>query len=262
VLAGHLGALFDVVTRVPQAVWYEEDSQASDQRFWDRIQASVEPGLLVLCDLGFRQYAQFTALAARGVGLLTRVASNAALVPIRCLSEEPTLRDQLVWVGRGKTRCPLPMRLVEWQHPQGNWYRYLTTILDPQILPAAYVVALYGERWRIEEAFHVVKRLLGLAYFWVGSINGVQVQVWATWLLYTVLVDLTDAVAQELGRPLAALSLELVYRGLYHFSHAYQRGEAEDPVRYLATNAKALDLIKQPRKNRQSLSDLLHLTDP
>ena len=262
VLAGHLGVLFDVVTRVPQAVWYEEESQASDHRFWDRIQASVEPGMLVLCDLGFRQYAQFTALAERGVGLLTRVASNAALCPIRSLSHDPTLRDQLVWLGQGKTRCPMPVRLVEWRHPQGNWYRYLTTITDPQVLPAAYVVALYGERWRIEEAFHVVKRLLGLAYFWVGSINGVQVQVWATWLLYTVLVDLTDAVAQELGLPLASLSLELVYRGLYHFAHASHRGEAEDPVRYLATNAKALDLIKQPRKNRQSLSDLLHLTGP
>lgn len=262
VLAGHLGVLFDVVTRVPQAVWYEEDSQASDHRFWDRIHASVKPGMLVLCDLGFRQHAQFTALAQRGVGLLTRVASNAALAPIRSLSNEPSLRDHLVWLGRGKTRCPMPVRLVEWRHPQGNWYRYLTTITDPQILPAAYVVALYGERWRIEEAFQTVKRLLGLAYFWVGSINGVQVQVWATWLLYTVLVDLTDAVAEELGSPLAAVSLELVYRGLSHFTHAFHRSEANDPVRYLADNAKALDLVKQPRKNRQSLSDLLHLTDP
>ena len=40
------------------------------------------------------------------------------------------------------------------------------------------------------------KRLLGLAYFWVGSENGVQLQVWATWLLYAVLVDMTDAVAE------------------------------------------------------------------
>ncbi len=44
----------------------------------------------------------------------------------------------------------------------------------------------------------MVKRLLGLAYFWVGSANGVQFQLWATWLLYAVLVDLTDAVAEEL----------------------------------------------------------------
>lgn len=86
--------------------------------------------------------------------------------------------------------------------------------------------------------------------------------MWATWLLYTVLVDLTDAVAEVIQQPLSSLSLELVYRGLYHFTQAFQRGAAVDPVRYLATNAKVLDLVKQPRKNRQTLSDLLHLTGP
>ena len=262
VLAGRMGGLVDMVTRVPAAVWYEEDSQANDARFWERIQASVEPGMLLLCDLGFRDYEQFTALAQRGVGLLTRAVSNAVLTPIRTLTEAPTLRDQVVWLGQGKTRCPMPLRLVAWRHPQGNWYRYLTTITDPAVLPAASVVALYGERWRIEEAFHAVKRLLGLAYFWVGSVNGVQVQVWATWLLYAVLVDLTDAVAEVLHQPLSALSLEMVYRGLYHFTQAFHRGEADDPVPYLAANAKALGLVKRKRKQRQSLSELLHLTGP
>ncbi|MEH2395772.1 MAG: hypothetical protein V7K21_30400 [Nostoc sp.] len=30
----------------------------------------------------------------------------------------------------------------------------------------------------MEEAFHTVKRLLGLSYLWTGSINGVKLQVW------------------------------------------------------------------------------------
>lgn len=161
VLAGRLGVLFDALTRVPQAVWYEEESQAHDQRFWDHIQASIEPRMLLLCDLGFRHYGQFSTLAQRGVSLLTRVASSVALYPIRSLLETPTLRDSLVWVGQGKTRCPMPLRLVQWRHPQGTWYRYVTTVTDPASLPAAYVVALYGERWRIEEAFHLIKRVLG-----------------------------------------------------------------------------------------------------
>lgn len=262
ILAGRMGVLFDVVTRVPAAVWYEEESSANDARFWSRIQASVDPGMLLLCDLGFRDYAQFTTLARRGIGLLTRVMSNAVLTPMCTLTETPTLRDHVVWLGRGKTRCPMPLRLVEWRHPQGNWYRYLTTITDPTVLPAPSVVALYGERWRIEEAFHTVKRLLGLAYFWVGSINGVQVQVWATWLLYTVLVDLTDTVAEVLQQPLAALSLEMVYRGLYHFTQARHRGEADDPVQYLATHAKALALVKRERKQRPSLYELICLASP
>ncbi len=114
-------------------------------------------------------------------------------------------------------------------------------------------------RWRVEDAFNAIKRLLGLAYFWVGSTNGILVQGWATWLLYAVLVDLTDAVAEELHRPFIALSMEMVFRGLYHFTQAHQRGQADDPVAYLAAKAKKPDLLKQRRKN--SPNDLLNLTN-
>jgi len=79
----------------------------------------------------------------------------------------------------------------------------------------------------IEEAFHTVKRLLGLSYLWTGSINGIKLQVWATWL-FAVLVDLGDAVADELSLPFDRISLEMIYRGLYHFSVAQERGKADD----------------------------------
>jgi hypothetical protein len=48
----------------------------------------------------------------------------------------------------------------------------------------------------------------------------VELQLWATWLLYAVLVDLTDAVAEALAQPFANVSLEMVYRSLYFFTQA------------------------------------------
>ena len=75
-----------------------------------------------------------------------------------------------------------------------------------------------------------------------------EMQLWATWLLYAVLVDLTDAVAEALEQPFAKVSLEMVYRGLYFFTQAYHRGEATDVVIYLAANAKLLGILKRPRK--------------
>ena len=74
---------------------------------------------------------------------------------------------------------------------------------------------MYQKRWRIEDAFNIVKRLLGLSYLWTGSINGIKrdaegfwscrarhwrrrAAIWATWFFYAVLVDLGDAVADEL----------------------------------------------------------------
>ena len=126
-----------------------------------------------------------------------------------------------------------------------SWYSYLSSVLDPQQLPPFAVADLYRRRWRIEEAFCTVKRLLRLSYLWTGSINGVKLQIWATWLFYAVLVDLGDAVADEVGVPFEQISLEMLYRGLYHFCVAHNRGKATDPVAYFsAAENQDLDVIK------------------
>ncbi len=224
--------------------------------------AALERGMLLIFDLGFLNYAHFDDLTRREVSFLTRAAENMAYRVARVLHATADQHDLLIWVGSSaESCCRYPLRLVEWRHG-GTWYRYLTNVLDPAVLPAPYVVALYWQRWRIEDAFNVVKRLLGLAYFWTGSPNGVQVQVWATWLLYAVLVDLSDAVAEALAVPFDAVSLEMVYRGLYHFTQAYHRGEAHDPIAYLAAHAKVLGILKRKRQRRSSPSELAHLTIP
>jgi hypothetical protein len=41
-------------------------------------------------------------------------------------------------------------------------------------------------------------------------------------------VDLGDAVADELCLPFDYISLEMIYRGLYHFSVAHQKCAGED----------------------------------
>jgi hypothetical protein len=74
-------------------------------------------------------------------------------------------------------------------------------------------------------------------------------QVWATWLPYVVLVDLTDAVAEALNQPFAAISIEMVYRSLYFFTNDRHRGEADELVAYLAKEAKFLGIIKRKHKD-------------
>jgi DDE family transposase len=254
VLAGRMAALLDVLSHLPRRVWYEEDPQAHDQRFWERAVATLARGSLLLFDLGFLNYGHFDQLTERGVWFLTRAAATTAYRVERALHATADCHDLLVRLGsRADHRCAHLMRLIEVRH-QGKWYRYLTNATDPQRLPGEYVVALYGQRWRVEDAFNAVKRLLGLAYFWTGALNGVLVQVWATWLLYAVLGDLTDAVAEELRQPCQALSLEMVYRGLYHFTQAYHRGEAGEPVAYLAAHAKQLGILKRKRRPPGHLS--------
>ena len=262
VLAGRMAALLDVASCLPRRVWYEADSRAHDQRFWDAVLAALAPGTLRLFDLGFLSYARFAALTGRDVRFVTRAKTTTAYRVERTLVWEPDRFEHLVWLGAGATRCGHVLRLVGVRRggPGGAWRRYLTNVLEPAILPPEAVAALYGMRWRLEDAFALVKRLLGLAYFSVGASNAVQTQLWATWLLYAVLVDLTDAVAAAVHRPYAAVSLEMVYRGLYHFTQAVQRGRAAatDPVGYLAANASWLGILKRPR--RRPAAQLSHLT--
>ena len=161
----------------------------------------------------------------------------------------------MVQIGSGTKKTPIvTLRLIEVRKGK-LWHSYLTSVLEPEVLPPYVVIDLYQKRWRIEDAFNVVKRLLGLSYLWTGSINGIKLQIWATWIFYAVLVDLGDAVADELSLPFDRISLEMIYRGLYYFQAASSRGEADDPVKYFAHPdiRKCLAIVKRQRKPKQKL---------
>lgn len=257
-LAGRMTALLDLCSRLPKHIWYEAEAQAHDQRFWPQIQAALRAGSLLIFDLGYTNFTVFAQLTQAQITFLTRAKNNLAYQVERVVRRTAMVHEQIIWIGQGNERQLV--RLIEVRY-QGRWYRYLTNELDLERLPTPYAVVLYWQRWRIEDAYAIVKRLLGLAYFWVGSQNGVELQLWATWLLYAVLVDLTDAVAEVLKQPVAALSLEMVYRSLYYFTSAFQRGVATDVIAYLAENAKVFGILKQKRKGaRPSPLQLLDLT--
>lgn len=129
----------------------------------------------------------------------------------------------------------------------GRWQRFLTNETNPERLPVLYVVPLSSRRRRIKDACALVKGLLGLAYFWSGAENAVQLQTYATWILYSVLLDLDHAVA-VLDPPLIALSL---YRHLSFFTVAHQAGTATDVVAYMpprpAASAPSSSCARAPR---------------
>lgn len=244
-LAGRMTALLNLCTRLPESIWYEGNPHANDQSFWTQILTALQAGSLLIFDKGYINFSMFAQLTNQTVKFITRGKTNLVYTLERAIIQTAAVHDYIIWIGKDDTRQQV--RLIEILY-RGKWYRYLTNELDNQKLPTAYVVALYWQRWRIEDAYNLVKRLLGLAYFWCGSQNAVEMQVWATWLLYVVLIDLTDAVAEVLKQPFAAISTEMVFRSLYFFTNDKQR-KTDDVVAYLAHEAKFFGILKRNRKD-------------
>ena len=253
VLAGKICTVIDLATRLPEQLWFTQDAQAHDATFLDQILAFAQAGTLWIFDRGFYDFAFFDDLIDQGGHWITRLKSNAVFTVEQVLLQTTEVRDRLILLG-GVTPCRHPVRLIEVRFGR-TWYRYVTSVLDPALLPASVGADLYRRRWRIEEAFLIVKRLLNLSYLWTGSVNGVLLQVWSTWLFFAVLVDLGDAVAEELMLPFDRISLEMVFRSLYYFIQAYNKGEATDPVKYLAApENQDLGVVKRLRKKPDQVS--------
>jgi Transposase DDE domain len=191
-LAGKMGVVIDLVTRLPVEIWFESNAKASDMRFESDILNLVKPQTLILLDRGFCHYQFWQQLIERNVHLITRLNNGASFAVERVLTNSCSIRD------------------------------------------------------------------------------GIQLQLWGTWLFYAVLVDLGDAVADELSVPFDRISLEMIYRGLYHFYVAHHKrlalggfpaersetrqGLATDAVKYFAAPAnRDLGILKSIRKPFQKL---------
>jgi len=256
VLAGRMGCLLNAASWLPEQVWYEENGMAQDHVFRERALEQLPPGGLLLFDLGMLDHAWFDAFTEKLRFFVTRCKSTSVFQVEQVLHASAHVQDRLIWLGDRKHRCQHRLRLVEVEY-QGRWFRYLTNVLDPQQLSALDVANLYRQRWRIEDAFLITKSLLGLAFFWVGSINGVQVQVWMTWLFYALLVDLSDCIADALNRPFEDISIEMVFKGLYHFVQEKKLGRASDPVAFLAQEAQFYGILKRRSHSNSPLTPLL-----
>lgn len=253
VLAGRMMVLVEAFTHRPLWQLYTEDAAANDKRFASEILAAVPEGGLLIFDLGFFSFLWFDDFTEQPKCFVTRLRQNTAYRTTQVLSHSPYYRDELIEVGLYRSNpCRYPLRLVSvlWH---GQWYRYLTNVLDPTQLSARQVCELYRRRWRIEDAFLVTKRVLDLAYLWKASANGVQLQLYATLLFYLVLLNVCQQGAQSLNEPLEHISVEMVFRAFYHYSRALTRGESTELVPYLVHHAKLLGLVKRRRQRHHKI---------
>ena len=60
-----------------------------------------------------------------------------------------------------------------------------------------------------------------------------------------------DEIADELTLPMDSISIEMVFRGIYHFTQAVNQGSTIDIIAYLtAPENRDLGIVKSPRPKR------------
>ena len=141
-----MGVVIDLVTRLPVEIWFQEKPHASDTRFEENLLQLVSAKTLLLLDRGFYHFQFWQRLIAQGIHFTTRIKINAAIEYQQVFTDSYTLRDRLVKIGSGTKKTPfVTLRLIKIRVGK-VWRSYLTSVLDPEILPPYVVIDLYQTR--------------------------------------------------------------------------------------------------------------------
>lgn len=137
---------------------------SSEKALAAEVVKSLRAKMLCLADRGFFSYALWKEAAKTGSDLLWRVPNNVVLPCIERFDDGSYLSKVYPSPGdRKRDRRGLVVRVIEFkleglaQGADGELYRLITTVLDPEEAPARELAALYHERWEIETAFDELK---------------------------------------------------------------------------------------------------------
>jgi hypothetical protein len=142
-------------------------SHVSERALIEPLLRSVHQGMLVLVDRGIFSGALFHGLQTKQAHGLMRLEENMLTRPARRLPDG----SYLSWLTptSGATRRPLLLRVIEYwiDAPllpgHGTQVRLVTDLLSPSQAPVQELIALYHERWEIEECIDEQKNHLRLS---------------------------------------------------------------------------------------------------
>jgi hypothetical protein len=238
-LPGKLAALFDLRTQLFRQVAYIADPHQNGKVLARELLTGLSRGALILADLGYFGFRWFDDLTDGGYWWVSRVRAKTSYTVIHTHVQRGETLDALIWLGAYRAdRAKHAVRLVQFRHGT-TVYRYLTNVLDPQVLPLKEVARLYARRWDIELAFKVVKRHLGLHLLWSAKPGVILQQVWAVLTIAQVVQALRLEIAGKAGVDPFEVSLPLLVEYVPRFL-----ADGIDPVALFVTDGRRLQFIR------------------
>ncbi|GHU11561.1 hypothetical protein FACS1894185_4990 [Betaproteobacteria bacterium] len=131
------------------------DGYAQEERSLAEAHLSkLNPDDLLVMDRGYPSRKLFQQLCDRKIAFCARI--NSSWSQVRQFTEN---HQEDLQVDLGTSRHPLPLRLIRVDLPNGTSFELVTNILDAAHTPNDFA-GLYRSRWRIEEAFKLIKARL------------------------------------------------------------------------------------------------------
>ena len=97
----------------------------------------------LLLDRGFYHFNFWLQLIEKKVEFITRIKKGAAIKVEQVFTDSYGLRDRKIRLGSGTNKTPfITLRLIDIRSGK-TWHSYLTSVLDPNVLPPYAVADLY-----------------------------------------------------------------------------------------------------------------------
>jgi len=186
-LPGKLAGVYDVRIQQWRYVEYIEKPEQNEKVIAASLLAHIQPGALVLMDLGFFSFPWFDQLTSEGYSWISRLRQKTSYEVLHTFYQNGNTFDGLVWLGAHRAdRARYAVRLVTFQVGE-RFYQYITNVLHPTQLSLHDLAVLYARRWDIEMAFKLLKRELDLHLLWSAKTAVLLIQVWAVFLISQIL---------------------------------------------------------------------------
>ncbi len=106
-LAGKIGVVIDLVTRLPGEIWFKENPKTNDTKFEEDLLEIGRASTLLLLDRGFDHFQFWLQLIDQQIHLITRLKKGAAIKVLEVFTEGYSLRDRKIRLGAGTKTTPL-----------------------------------------------------------------------------------------------------------------------------------------------------------
>jgi hypothetical protein len=224
-----------------------DGTQTAEQVMADHLIGDLQTGMLLLADRNFFSFQRWRDASATGAHLLWRLrcgtGQGTPRLPVlkvfpdgsylsRLRESQPARRLRSDHTGAGTRLQPrhpdILVRVIDFTitltttdgAAQGSIrreaYRLLTTILDPDLAPAAELAACYHERWESETGYgHLKTRLRGpRAVLRSRHPDTVRQEIWAYLCVYQTLCRLAATAAHQVGIDPDRISFTVTLREL------------------------------------------------